>query len=177
MPGGAPVDVPLFFTDDETIYFSSPVEVKLLLFSGRMGAPAGHSLLFAVGAGPPHDGVRKARRLNLSHDLAGVPPAGSGLSTRSPRPSSPQERSGVPSWGEFLVLVLLPVQAAARAAAGFRPKRNSVSSLHMRWRMTASLRATATRARAMPRVLATFIPQARRLDHLRLRTSRVCAAS
>src|SRR3954451_24844396 len=94
-----------------------------------MGAPAGHSLLFAVGAGPPHDGVRKARRLNLSHDLAGVPPAGSGLSTRSPRPSSPQERSGVPSWGEFLVLVLLPVQAAARAAAGFRPKRNSVSSL------------------------------------------------
>src|SRR3954470_2609962 len=75
------------------------VEVKLLLLSGRMGAPAGHSLLFAVGAGPPHDGVRKARRLNLSHDLAGVPPAGSGLSTRSPRPSSPQERSGVPSWG------------------------------------------------------------------------------
>ena len=41
--------------------------------------------------------------------------------------------------------------------------------------MTASLRATATRARAMPRVLATFIPQARRLDHLRLRTSKgVC---
>src|SRR3954447_21868092 len=147
MPGGAPVDVPLFFTDDETIYFSSPVEVKLLLLSGRMGAPAGHSLLFAVGAGPPHDGVRKARRLNLSHDLAGVPLAGSGLSTRSPRPSSPQERSGVPSWG--CCWFSLPVQAAARAAAGFRPKRNSVSSLHMRCRMTASLRATATRARAM----------------------------
>src|SRR3954464_2493118 len=54
-----------------------------------MGAPAGHSLLFAVGAGSPHDGLRKARRLNLSHDLAGVPLAGSGLSTRSPRPSSP----------------------------------------------------------------------------------------
>src|SRR4051794_40125073 len=125
MPGGAPVDVPLFFTDDETIYFSSPVEVKLLLLSGRMGAPAGHSLLFAVGAGPPHDGVRKARRLNLSHDLAGVPLAGSGLSTRSPRPSSPQERSGVPSWG--CCWFSLPVQAAARAAAGFRPKRNSVS--------------------------------------------------
>src|SRR3954447_705696 len=63
------------------------VEVKLLLLSGRMGAPAGHSLLFAVSAGPPHDGVRKARRLNLSHDLAGVPPAGSGLSTRSRKPT------------------------------------------------------------------------------------------
>jgi hypothetical protein len=30
-----------------------------------------HSLLFAVGGGPPHDGVRKARRPNLSYDLAG----------------------------------------------------------------------------------------------------------
>ena len=29
----------------------------------------GCTLLFAVGAGPPHDGVRKARRLNLFHDL------------------------------------------------------------------------------------------------------------
>lgn len=29
----------------------------------------GHSLLFAVGAWPPHDGVRRARRLNLFHDL------------------------------------------------------------------------------------------------------------
>ena len=55
------------------------VEVKLLLLSGRMGAPAGHSLLFAVGAGPPHDGVRKARRSTRLDDLAGVPPAGSGL--------------------------------------------------------------------------------------------------
>jgi len=47
----------------------STVEVKLLLLSGRMGAPAGHSLLFAVGAEPPHDGVRRARRLNLLNDL------------------------------------------------------------------------------------------------------------
>src|SRR5436305_14710377 len=83
-----------------------------------MGAPAGHSLLFAVGAGPPHDGVRKARRLNLSHDLAGVPSAGSGLSTRSPRPSPPQERSGVPSWGEFLVLVLPPCSGGREGRGG-----------------------------------------------------------
>jgi hypothetical protein len=34
------------------------VEVKLLLIGPRPGsiAPAGHALLFAVGAGPPHDG-------------------------------------------------------------------------------------------------------------------------
>src|SRR3546814_8388955 len=63
-------------------------------------------------------------------------------------------------------------QAAARAASapGSLPKRNSASSLHMRCRVTASLRATATRARAMPRRFAMLMPQARRLDHLRLRT-------
>ena len=46
------------------------VEVKLLL--SPQAVPAGHSLLFAVGAWPPHDGVRKARRLNLSRDLRGI---------------------------------------------------------------------------------------------------------
>src|ERR1700738_87901 len=35
-------------------------------------APVGHWLLFAVGAWPPHDGVRRARRLNLTRDLRGV---------------------------------------------------------------------------------------------------------
>ena len=50
------------------------IEVKLLLIA-RVGiAPVGHSLLFAVGAGRPHDGVRKARRPNLFHDLAGFRP-------------------------------------------------------------------------------------------------------
>ena len=66
---------------------------------------------------------------------------------------------------------------AAGGAPGSLPKRNSVWSRHMRCRMTASLRATATRARAMPRRLAICMPQARRLDHLRLRTSNVWAAS
>ena len=32
----------------------------------RVGnVPAGHSLLFAVGVEPPHDGVSRARHLNL----------------------------------------------------------------------------------------------------------------
>src|SRR3954452_10984826 len=72
---------------------------------------------------------------------------------------------------------LLLVQPATRAEPGSLPNWNSVSSLHIRCRITASLPATATRARAMPRALATFMPQARRLDHLRLRTSSVWAAS
>lgn len=41
--------------------------------------------------------------------------------------------------------------------------------------MTASLRATATRAGAMPRRLAMFRPQALRLDHFFERTSSVWA--
>src|ERR1700750_2148231 len=44
--------------------------VKLFLVPSAI--PAGYSLLFAVGAGPPHDGVRRARRLNLSRDLRGI---------------------------------------------------------------------------------------------------------
>ena len=62
---------------------------------------------------------------------------------------------------------LLRFRPPRRRTPGSLPKRNSVPSLHMRCRMTASLRATATRARAMPRRLAIFMPQARRLDHLR----------
>ena len=37
--------------------------------SSSQAIPVGHSLLFAVGAWPPHDGVRRARCLNLSRDL------------------------------------------------------------------------------------------------------------
>jgi len=62
-------------------------------------------------------------------------------------------------------------------AAGCLPQRNSLPSAHMRCRITASLRATATRARAMPRRLATFMPQARSADHLVLRISNEWAAS
>ena len=37
----------------------------------RCVAPAGHVLLFAVVVRPPHDGVRRPRHLNMSHDLIG----------------------------------------------------------------------------------------------------------
>ena len=62
-------------------------------------------------------------------------------------------------------------------AAACLPQRNSLPSAHMRCRITASLRATATRARAMPRRLAMFIPHARSADHLVLRISSEWAAS
>jgi len=43
-------------------------------------------------------------------------------------------------------------------AAACLPQRNSLPSAHMRCRITESLRATATRARAMPRRLAMAMP-------------------
>ncbi len=55
--------------------------------------------------GPPHDGVRRARRLNLFHDLANLGSAGSGLSTRSPRPSSPRNDPGIALSDESFVRI------------------------------------------------------------------------
>src|SRR4051794_2182157 len=156
------------------------VEVKLFLIGHRfrIGRSRGSSLLFAVGAWPPHDGVRRARRLNLFHDLAGF--------RRQVRDSQrdrlahrPHGNDSVHPPGRARGVWSFSVQAAAKPALapGSLPKRNSARSLHMRCRTTASLRATATRARAMPRCFATFMPQARRLDHFLLRTSNVWAAS
>lgn len=51
------------------------------------------------------------------------------------------------------------------AAATSLPQRNGAPSVHMRWRMTASLRATATLAFCMPARLATRSPQAFSAHH------------
>ena len=53
------------------------------------------------------------------------------------------------------------------AAAGCLPQRNSDLSTHMRCRMTARLRATATRARTMPRRFAICMPKARSEDQIK----------
>ena len=66
---------------------------------------------------------------------------------------------------------------AALIAAGGQPNSNLVPVTHIRCRITASLRATATVARFIPRRLATAIPQARSRDHLRVRVINADAAS
>ena len=136
-------------------------------------APVNHSLLFAVGAWPPHDGVRRARCLNLSRDLWGLRPSvpDSQRGHLAHRPHGNDVGSAVSggNWNSF--------HYAAAAVAACLPQRNSDLSTHMRCRMTASFRATATRARAMPQRLAMFMPQARKADHLVLRTSSEWAAS
>ncbi len=103
-------------------------------------APVGHSLLFAVG-------FTACRFRPLNEIASPIVPAGT---TRHP-PSS----GG--NWN-------VPCYAAATGAAACLPQRNSLPSAHMRCRITASLRATATRARAMPRRLAIPMPHARRIQ-------------
>jgi hypothetical protein len=63
------------------------------------------------------------------------------------------------------------------AVASFADQRKSVPSIHMRCRMTASLRATATLALRMPMRLATRMPQAFSADHFWTRVSNTPAAS
>jgi len=66
--------------------------------------------------------------------------------------------------------------AAFAAVAGF-PNSKTSPVTQMRCMITASLRATATVARFMPRRLATEMPQARNRDHLRMRAINADAAS
>jgi hypothetical protein len=56
-------------------------------------------------------------------------------------------------------------------------QRNGVFVFHMAWRLTASLRSTATRAFLKPDILASFMPHAFSVEKRRLRVSGVVAAS
>lgn len=150
------------------------------LFLSPCVIPVDQTLLFAVGAWPPHDGVRRG---GVSICLATFGALTLRLRTLNEiaSPSSPRERRRLhPSHDGNWDSLTGTLSHAADATAGSLdclPQWNSVPSLHMRCRITASLRATATRARAMPRRLAIFMPQARNADHLVLRISGEGAAS
>ncbi len=94
-------------------------------------------------------------------------PSGSGLSARSPRPSSPRERRGS-------ALVRRKLELLSSCGDGrrglFAPSRTRCRRPTCHPKSPASLRATATRT-AIPRRLATFMPQARSADHSVLRIS------
>jgi len=74
---------------------------------------------------------------------------------------------------ELNVLLFLLLRYGAHAAAPCLVHWNSVPSIHMRCITTASLRASATIAFFIPRVLAIFIAQALSQDHFVVRTSTV----
>ena len=69
------------------------------------------------------------------------------------------------------------VACLVHATASSEPQRNSVPSIHMRCKMTASFRATAITARRRPRVLASRTPQALSEHHRLLRVTNACAAT
>lgn len=72
---------------------------------------------------------------------------------------------------------LLLFQFFSYAATTSLLQRNAPASTHMRCRTVASLRASATFARFMPRRFATPIAQAFRAENLEARVSMICAAS
>jgi hypothetical protein len=78
----------------------------------------------------------------------------------------------------MFLLQRLSYTAAVCATAAFAiDQRNASSVVHMRCRMTASLRATATLALFMPTRCASRRPQALRADPLFTRVNRIVAAS
>lgn len=99
--------------------------------AGRMTVPLGHALLFAVGAGAAASWGQEGEASQAVSRPAGMVSDGSGLSTRSPRPSSPRERSG----SSLPTKTVGPLQRHAATAS--LPQRNSLPSRHIRCRMTA----------------------------------------
>lgn len=123
-------------------------------------------LLYEVGRGRLRIGF-EGRRC----DLYGALPDGQECRTLCAviRTSSP--RDVVPQRGTYRV----KARPYAKATVS-RFQLNIVLSAHMRCKMIASLRATATIARRSPRRLATAMPQAFSADHRWTRVSKVSAA-
>src|SRR5438445_563488 len=111
---------------------------------------AGPTVLSAVGSCPPHYGVRRRWWINVESAVA--------LSSAR-QASSDLTTATVPAWTSFPAVSREPCDLLMRyAAAFFVDQLNSVPSTHMRCRMTASLRATATLALRSPLRLASLIP-------------------
>src|SRR5262249_15756998 len=129
---------------------------------------AGPTVLSAVGACPPHDGVRRRWWINVASAVASAVSLIESSQTigRSPHRHRPAVLSFPPVLQEPFGLVI-----AGYAATSFFDQLNSVRSIHMRCRTTASLRATATVAFRSPLRLASLIPQAFSADHFGARVS------
>jgi hypothetical protein len=81
------------------------------------------------------------------------------------------------AWWSSSVLLLHLILHGSHAATTSRVQRNSVPSIHIRCRITANRRASATIAFFIPRCLAICIAQAVSQDHLLVRVSMTWAAS
>ena len=133
-------------------------------------------LLFGIGAKALPLWDSKMRRNNLLGGLTVRRTAGPSGQTNSPHPSSREGHHSTARWSSSVLLSLL-ILIRPHAAAASRVQRNSVPSTHMRCRITASRRASATIAFFIPRRLAICIAQALSHDHFFECSSMLWAAS
>jgi hypothetical protein len=133
-------------------------------------------LLFGIGTKALPSWESKARWNNLLGGLAVRRMAGPSDQTNSPHPSSREGHPSTARWSSNVLLLHLTLHGS-HAAMISRVQRKSVPSTHIRCRITANRRASATIAFFMPRCLAIFIAQALSQDHLLVRVSMTWAAS
>ena len=159
-------------------FSNRPFRVKHFQTIRRCSVDVSHGLVLLFGIGiralPSWDS--RTRRNNLSDGLAVRRMAGPSDQTNSPHPSS-REGHHSTAWWRSSVLLLQLILHGSHAAKTSRVQRNSVPSTHMRCRITANRRASATIAFFIPRCLAIFIAQALSQDHLLVRVSMTWAAS
>src|SRR6516162_4487498 len=147
-------------------------------FALRLTCHTGLSLLFEVGVRPPHDGMRRMGRPNLSGAVAADERPQRALRTHPTR--RPREDIFLPEQNALISLPAISpssVQATVGTAVLSFLHRNSLPSTHIRCRTTARRLATATIARRIPRRWATRTPHAFSHDHFAPRVSSTCAAS
>jgi hypothetical protein len=133
-------------------------------------------LLFGIGTKALPLWESRTRWNNLSGGLAVRRMAGPSDQTNSPHPSSREGHHSTTWWSSCFLLLHLILHGPHTAKTS-RVQRNSVPSTHMRCRITANRRASATIAFFIPRCLAIFIAQALIQDHLLVRVSMTWAAS
>jgi hypothetical protein len=136
------------------------VKLSAIILAGAHCSPRGR----------PHDGVRRCWWINGASAVSLIESSQKiGRSHHRHRPS--RDIFSRRAAGTFGLVI------ARYAATSFFDQLNSVRSIHMRCRMTASLRATATVAFRSPFRLASLIPQAFSPDHFGTRVSNTPAAS
>jgi hypothetical protein len=151
------------------VYFSNrPFGVKHYQTIHHSSVDVAHGLvlLFGIGTRALPSWDSKTRWNNLLVGLVVSVTAGPSRRTFSPNPSSREGHHSTARWSSsFLLSDLILHGFHAAAAACSRVQRNSVPSTHMRCRITASRRASATIAFFFPRRLAICMAHALSQDH------------
>jgi hypothetical protein len=158
----------LLINEQRDRFSNRPFGVKRFQTIHRYCVDVTHGLvlLFGIGTRALPSWDSKTRWNNLYRGLTVRLTVGPSGRANSPHPSSREGHHSTARWSSsFLLLDLILHGFHAAAAACSRVQRNSVPSTHMRCRITASRRASATIAFFFPRRLAICIAQAFSQDH------------